>query len=288
MNLEPIEIENQIANVPKWQHLKAVMKAMSKPPSTSPSSIKTLEEASGVEGFILLEQYRFLDQSIDGMSKNFKETIDAVTSLLESSADSFRRIRVSAITGAGSIIIPLLLALATLDSTHTIVNIAFTLSAFSIVVAGVLTFWTTLKISSIEKRCNEMHREFSFASVALGGVQNYLRASAALQGVKEYSSGWNIKEFYEFFIFLETAIRHWIMHIARNDWLRLDEPTRRVFEDQTRLYCENKEQGFWAMVDKPLVKSWLSDPVIGKIVQEYKQWCSDMSKSRPVSKPQLD
>ncbi len=127
--------------------------------SAAPRLAKDSGETGGIRELILLERYRSFAQFIDGMSKRFKETTDALTGFLESSADFYRRIRVSAATGIGSIIIPALLALAALD--HAIVDAAIALSAVSIIAAGVLTLWTTFKIDSFTKRRDEIDRESS-------------------------------------------------------------------------------------------------------------------------------
>jgi hypothetical protein len=241
-----------------------------------------LEKSGEIGELALLEKFQAFVQSVEGQSRRFVETIDTLTRSIESSADYYRRIRTSAIAGVGSIVIPLLLALAALDKD--VVGVAVALSALFVVAAGVLSFWTTLKIDSFGRRCDEIQRGFSLVTASFGAVQNEIRGRISLSGIdnSRITAG-QLLDYYDAFILLESAVRHWIINVAGGDWTRLDEPTRRVYEAQARVYCLNKEQGFLATEGLAPVKDWETFPEMGKIIGEYRQWCANQWRAKDPS-----
>src|SRR5437867_12372676 len=91
-----------------------------------------------------------LDELIADSSAALKETLEAISGPFLAQATKYRSLRASALASAGSIIIPTLLALATLVLIAP--TLAVILSLVTAIAAGVLGVGFTAKIGSLENK----------------------------------------------------------------------------------------------------------------------------------------
>ncbi len=224
------------------------------------------------------ERVRALDDLIVDTSDSITRTLESIIRPLGSEAKRYRGYRIGALTAVGSIVIPILLALAALGATAPIFTASFAiiLSAVSAIVAGILALALTRKVGALENRHDDSQKNFTSSGFAIAFAKTSFRSRLASGRLEDVE----IDEFYKFFLVLQAAIKYEVKQIAGKDWCRLEEVARKSFEDDLNFICEQTET--WKVFERATAKALLeASETIRDLINRYRAYCGKKRKPRP-------
>jgi len=211
-----------------------------------------------------------LDRFIDDNIKSMRTSFDSVIGQLNSDEEKYKNYRNSAVTGAGTIVVPTLLTLSTLNIVAPDqARILYEVIIIATAIAGIAALILTIQCSSLASTRSTLQREFSPLGFVLDYPKNAYRGElTAHTGPVDVIT----KDYYDFFLILHTAVIYRLVHLSGT---RLDETARSVFEGTIKFTCDATE---WDVLERERGKALMKgSDYVRTLLDDYKAYCKKLN-----------
>jgi len=205
---------------------------------------------------------------IEGNIKSLKSIFDSIIRQLTADAEKYRNYRTSTVAVAGTIIIPILLAIAS----QAIIIVPEQVKELDLIcmivaiIAGILALVFTVLSMRVASNRSRFNKEFSRLGYVFEFEMNAYRGetTGALITTQEDL----VKNYYDFFHILHTAIMYKLLRLAES---HLDENAKILFKAQIDFMCQVAS---WNVLTSSrgenLVKA---NKYVSELLGEYKTYC---------------